>query len=586
MSNLSFLPGKRIYLRPQLVSDINQDYLSWLNDPEVNLFSGRRLFPTSEIEAKKYLSNLKSNEAVLAICTNSGKHIGNIKFGPVKWIHRSAEISIIIGDRTEWNKGYAKEAIYLLSKHLFNTLGLNRVEAGTVNPAFQKSVEKIGWKQEGILKEAFFFNNSYKDVIKLSILKSEFQQIPIFEKNENHDQSESQIQSKDQSENQNQKHSQNQKQTNYQHKSIQNPKYKAAVIGCGNIASGYNLLFKDWPVTHCAAFKEHPQTSLVAVSDIDENKAKKCKEDWGAKDYYTDHKQMLQNQEIDIVSICTPFELHTKIIQDVVQAKINGKNIKAIFCEKPFAANTDEANKAKKLCEENNIILAINFQRRHDKLHQHVKINLADLIGQPKKAIFFYAGGISNNGSHAFDLLEYYFGDIKSVESLKDESEDQFRDDPNLTVQVAFNSGVTAILTPCTIPQHSLFELEIIGTKGKLELINKPFFAYDYRYFPNEKSLALPTVTCSSTVQKFPIPKDFSRSLFTDAITDIIETVEAKEQGSIKELISSAKNGVRSLELVSAAIHSSKTKQKINMPFNQSINLPKTNGVFTTWKTT
>jgi [ribosomal protein S5]-alanine N-acetyltransferase len=174
MISIAFLHGKNIFLRPFLAKDINENYLSWLNDTETSKFSRRRLFPTNDLQCKKYLSELKTTESVLAICTCEGKHIGNIKFGPINFIHRSADISIVIGDKNEWGKGYASEAIYLITKHLFNTIGLNRVEAGTVNPAFARVAEKLGWKKEGVFRKGYFLNNTFVDVIRVSLLKEEF----------------------------------------------------------------------------------------------------------------------------------------------------------------------------------------------------------------------------------------------------------------------------------------------------------------------------------------------------------------------------------------------------------------------------
>lgn len=183
MENLSFLKGRNLFLRPLLERDLNLNYVSWLNDPQVNEFSRRSLLPTNEIEAKKYISTLDSNDIVLAICLKNGKHVGNIKFGPIDWVNRSAEISILIGEKNEWGKGYGSEAIYLISKHLFQKLNLVRIEAGTINPAFSRAVEKLGWKKEGVLRKAFFINGEYKDIIRLSILQEEFNNISHFEDN-------------------------------------------------------------------------------------------------------------------------------------------------------------------------------------------------------------------------------------------------------------------------------------------------------------------------------------------------------------------------------------------------------------------
>jgi len=178
---MRFLTGKNLYLRPLLANDVTEDYISWLNDPETSKYSMRRFLPNNEFQARKYLSTRASNDVILAICTKDGKHIGNIKFGPIDWINKTAEVSILLGDRSQWGKGYSREAIYLVTKHLFLTVGLNRIFAGTINPAFTACVRKLGWKEEGLFRKGFFFDGKFLDIVRLSILKEEFREMPEFE---------------------------------------------------------------------------------------------------------------------------------------------------------------------------------------------------------------------------------------------------------------------------------------------------------------------------------------------------------------------------------------------------------------------
>ncbi len=178
-----FLTGNNLGLRPLLHSDINQSYLNWLNDPEVNFYSGRRNNPSNQYDIETYLSSLGKDEHVLAICKrNNEKHIGNIKYGPIDWINRTCEIEILIGDKNEWDQGYGAEAIYLITKHLFHTINMNRVEAKSANPAFITStVKKLGWTHEGEMRERFFMGHKFIGYHFLSILKNEFKIINKYE---------------------------------------------------------------------------------------------------------------------------------------------------------------------------------------------------------------------------------------------------------------------------------------------------------------------------------------------------------------------------------------------------------------------
>ncbi len=170
---IPFLLGKNIYLRPLLEDDIGDNYLSWLNDPNVNKYSTRRYFPTSEADLHLFFGNLRNNKDLITlaiICIDNDTHVGNIQLGPIEWVNRSAKISILIGEKEYWNKGICQEAIELMTKHAFKTLNLHRLFAGTSNPAFKRIMEKLGWTLEGTLKEAEFLGGKYVDSYVFGII--------------------------------------------------------------------------------------------------------------------------------------------------------------------------------------------------------------------------------------------------------------------------------------------------------------------------------------------------------------------------------------------------------------------------------
>jgi len=171
-----FIKGRSIGLKPFDMAEPSSMYLEWLNDPEVNQYSSRRFAPTGLRQARTYLDNLPIGAYVLAVCLlKDGRHVGNLKYGPIDWPNRCAEIEIMLGDKRQWGKGLATEAIYLVTKHLFFSLGLHRVEAKSCNPAFIKVVrEHLGWKEEGRLRQRFRLGGDYVDYIWLGLLDSEF----------------------------------------------------------------------------------------------------------------------------------------------------------------------------------------------------------------------------------------------------------------------------------------------------------------------------------------------------------------------------------------------------------------------------
>ena len=179
MDYKNFIEGVRIYLREVKLSDVNEDYYKWMNDSDVNQYLETRFIPQSLENIKQYVLSMdgKSDEIFLAICSKeNNKHIGNIKVGPINWYHRFADISLLIGDKDYWGKGYATEAIKLMSDFAFKILNLHKLKAGCYadNLGSKKAFEKAGYKFESQVKEECYFNGKYQDGIILVLINKGF----------------------------------------------------------------------------------------------------------------------------------------------------------------------------------------------------------------------------------------------------------------------------------------------------------------------------------------------------------------------------------------------------------------------------
>ncbi|NQT47408.1 MAG: GNAT family N-acetyltransferase [Chloroflexi bacterium] len=173
-----FLVGQRIYLREVRPSDVNEDYYRWMNDPEVTRYLESGVYPNSRENLEAYVREKLGdrNSVFLAIVFKEGhRHIGNIKLGPIDWIHRLGDVGIMIGERDCWGKGYASEAISLISRYAFGRLDLHKLTAACCdsNTGSAKAFQKSGFEIEGIRKQHAFFDGKYSDVVIMGLTNPE-----------------------------------------------------------------------------------------------------------------------------------------------------------------------------------------------------------------------------------------------------------------------------------------------------------------------------------------------------------------------------------------------------------------------------
>jgi RimJ/RimL family protein N-acetyltransferase len=171
-----FISGENIYLRGLNLSDVNEKYHSWMNNHEVTKFTESRFFPVPKEALEKYVSEKqKDQDSVFfaIIFKENHQHIGNIKLGPINWIHRLADIGIIIGEKDYWRQGCAVEAIGLISDYAFNTINLHKLTAGCYkgNVGSGKAFEKAGFIKEGTREKHVFLNGEYQDILQYGMIK-------------------------------------------------------------------------------------------------------------------------------------------------------------------------------------------------------------------------------------------------------------------------------------------------------------------------------------------------------------------------------------------------------------------------------
>lgn len=172
--------GKRIRLRRAEREDMAR-FVAWLNDPEV-VQGLSQLLPLSQAEEELWYEKTLERPAeerplTIEIRQEEGWHtIGNSGFHNLDWRNRSAEIGIFIGDKSYWNQGYGTETMQLLLEIAFDTLNLHRVYLRVFedNSRAIRAYEKAGFVLEGRMRQAEFRRGTYRDVLLMSVLRTEW----------------------------------------------------------------------------------------------------------------------------------------------------------------------------------------------------------------------------------------------------------------------------------------------------------------------------------------------------------------------------------------------------------------------------
>jgi RimJ/RimL family protein N-acetyltransferase len=116
-------------------------------------------------------------DLVLTIRTRQdNQHVGNISLNSILWVHRTAELAIMIGAKEVWGRGYGTEAINLLTCHAFASMGMHRVWAESPNPAFNATMQKLGWRHEGTKREGFLIDGQHVDFQCWGLLEDEWKE--------------------------------------------------------------------------------------------------------------------------------------------------------------------------------------------------------------------------------------------------------------------------------------------------------------------------------------------------------------------------------------------------------------------------
>ena len=252
-------------------------------------------------------------------------------------------------------------------------------------------------------------------------------------------------------------------------------KIRWGVIGAGGIAERRTI----------PGMMKCENAELVAVMEIDPERAEACRAKWGCKKAYTSEAELLADPEIDAVYIASPVAFHAK------QAMAAADAGKHILMEKPIAMSSEEGQQVVDYCEKKGVKIAAGLMMRFGAYVQAMKQAVAEgKIGKPVSGYAQFTcwypdtpgawrqskkiaggGAMMDMGVHCIDLMQYILGTtVKEVAAFHDTISFQYEVEDSSMVMLRMENGCQCVVqSNFNIPDDaSLWRIELFGDQGRL----------------------------------------------------------------------------------------------------------------------
>ncbi|MBU7004507.1 MAG: Gfo/Idh/MocA family oxidoreductase [Theionarchaea archaeon] len=318
---------------------------------------------------------------------------------------------------------------------------------------------------------------------------------------------------------------------------------RAAVIGVGGIGR-----------THVQNLSGLGEADLVAIADLDREKAKKIQEDFGVPSVYNDYEEMMDRESPDGVFICTPPSVHLDPIKAAAERGI------AVFVEKPLDCDIETAKESVKVCKSAGIVNQMGYHWRFNEGRVEARRTLLEKGGTLGMFEGKWWGGIYNvpwwirrkqsggqiteQTTHIFDQSRWLMGDVDSVQGLlatRINTDIEGYDIEDVSaVLLKFKSGSIGVVTSTNAAIGFEVGIKVIAENVK------------YSDFSDRVVLAW---------KGHEMEFRGKRSAYEAEEAAFISAVESGDRTQVD-----LEEGLRSLELSLGAIESSRVGERINLP--------------------
>ncbi len=193
---------------------------------------------------------------------------------------------------------------------------------------------------------------------------------------------------------------------------------RVAIISAGRMAStiddeieasdGWPSLKLQLPYSHAPCYKKFDSIEIVAVCDLIEEKCKEFCHRWDVPKYYLDYREMIEQEQPDIVSIVTEASLHKEMVIFAIESGVKG-----IYCEKALCCSMEEADEIVECVEKHKTAFMLGAQRRHHPNFKKAKeIIDSGEIGDLIAVNSWFESALLHSLSHMVDGSLFFAGDV------------------------------------------------------------------------------------------------------------------------------------------------------------------------------
>lgn len=337
--------------------------------------------------------------------------------------------------------------------------------------------------------------------------------------------------------------------------------YRAGIVGCGNV----------FPM-HAITINQLENVELVAVCDIKEDRAKKESKNFNCK-YYLDYKEMVDEEDLDVVHICTPHHVHAPISIYASNAK------KHVMTEKPISITMEDAKAMTEASKENQVLLGVIFQNRYNAGSKLIKETLdSGELGKIisgklqvtwKRTDEYYSksdwkgtwekeggGVVIDQAIHTMDLMRWFVGnEIDYVEaSIANRTHDIIEVEDMAEGIIKYKNGV--LTTFYTINYYSYdapVEIELHCEKGIVKMIGDKAAIE----FNDGKKI----IADNNSNEVFDYGNGVKSYWGTSHVKQIEEFYQSLDKG--EQVVISGDEAIKTQEMICAIYESGKTKERI-----------------------